>query len=86
MRQPDRDAGSPVPGPVERQLTRSLRRHGRGHDLKVSVLLHHYEHMSYRDIAAVAGCSERGVGTRLYRARQQLRRDLAQFFQEEPES
>jgi RNA polymerase sigma-70 factor (ECF subfamily) len=56
------------------------------HDLKVSVLLHHYEHLSYREIAAVAGCSERGVETRLYRARQQLRRDLAQFFHEEPES
>lgn len=43
------------------------------HDLKITLLLHHYEHQSYRDIAAIAGCSERGVETRLYRARQQLR-------------
>jgi RNA polymerase sigma-70 factor (ECF subfamily) len=50
------------------------------HDLKVSVLLHHYEHLSYREIAAISGCSERGVETRLYRARQQLRQDLAKFF------
>ena len=48
------------------------------HDLKVTLLLHHYEHQSYREIAAIAGCSERGVETRLYRARQQLRTLLAQ--------
>jgi RNA polymerase sigma-70 factor (ECF subfamily) len=52
------------------------------HDLKVSVLLHHYEHLSYREIAAIAKCSERGVETRLYRARLQLRQHLAGFFQE----
>jgi RNA polymerase sigma-70 factor, ECF subfamily len=53
-----------------------------GHDLKVSVLLHHYQHLSYREIAEITGCSERGVETRLYRARQQLRKQLAGFFQE----
>jgi len=52
------------------------------HELKVAVLLHHYEHLSYREIAAIAGCSERGVETRLYRARQQLRRNLASFLRE----
>jgi RNA polymerase sigma-70 factor (ECF subfamily) len=52
------------------------------HDLKVSVLLHHYEHLSYREIAAISHCSERGVETRLYRARQQLREELAGFFRE----
>lgn len=52
------------------------------HDLKASVLLHHYEHLSYRQIAAITGCSERGVETRLYRARQQLRQELAGFFSE----
>ena len=43
------------------------------HDLKITLLLHHFEHLSYREISVVAGCSERGVETRLYRARQQLR-------------
>jgi RNA polymerase sigma factor (sigma-70 family) len=43
------------------------------HDQKTVVLLHHYEHLSYREIAVVVGCSERGVETRLYRARQALR-------------
>ena len=46
-------------------------------DLKTAVLLHHYEGWSYREIAALARCSERGVETRLYRARQLLREELA---------
>ncbi len=54
------------------------------HDLKASVLLHHYEQLSYREIAQIAGCSERGVETRLYRARLQLRRHLAGHFGESP--
>lgn len=52
------------------------------HDLKVTVLLHHYENLSYREIAAITQCSERGVETRLYRARQQLRTILAGFIRE----
>jgi RNA polymerase sigma-70 factor (ECF subfamily) len=52
------------------------------HDLKVTVLLHHYEHLSYCEIASITHCSERGVETRLYRARQRLRRDLAGFLRE----
>lgn len=52
------------------------------HDLKVTVLLHHYEHLSYREIADITQCSERGVETRLYRARAQLRQNLASLIQE----
>jgi RNA polymerase sigma-70 factor (ECF subfamily) len=47
------------------------------HDWKSAVLLHHYEGWSYAEIAAASGCSPRGVETRLYRAREQLRRELA---------
>jgi RNA polymerase sigma-70 factor, ECF subfamily len=54
------------------------------HDLKVSVLLHHYERLSYKEIAAITHCSERGVETRLYRARLQLKLDLSRYFQESP--
>lgn len=43
------------------------------HDQRTALLLHHFEHLSYREIATVVGCSERGVETRLYRARQTLR-------------
>ncbi len=52
------------------------------HDLKVAVLLHHYQNLSYREIADISGCSERGVETRLYRARQQLRQGLNGFIRE----
>lgn len=47
------------------------------HELKAALLLHHYDRLSYREIAEIVGCSERGVETRLYRARQQLRTLLA---------
>jgi RNA polymerase sigma-70 factor (ECF subfamily) len=53
------------------------------HDLKTALLLHQYERLSYREIAQIVGCSERGVETRLYRARQQLRTELA-FLRTEP--
>lgn len=52
------------------------------HDQKTVVLLHHYEQLSYREIAAVVGCSERGVETRLYRARQALRTILRPLLSE----
>ncbi len=52
------------------------------HDLKVTLLLHHYDRLPYREIAAILHCSPRGVETRLYRARQQLRQALAGFIHE----
>lgn len=52
------------------------------HDLRSTLLLHHYERLSYREIAAITGCSERGVETRLYRARDYLRGELAAFMSE----
>lgn len=52
------------------------------HDLKVAMLLHHYEHLSYREIAEITHCSERGVETRLYRARQHLRQLLGHLIRE----
>lgn len=45
-------------------------------DLREAILLSEYEHMSYQEIAAVAGCSAKAVETRLYRARQHLRERL----------
>jgi RNA polymerase sigma-70 factor (ECF subfamily) len=49
---------------------------GLAHELKTTLLLCHYERLSHREIGAVLGCSERGIETRLRRARQQLRADL----------
>lgn len=50
------------------------------HDQRTAFLLHAYENLGYREIAGVLGCSERGVETRLYRARQALRAQLAPLF------
>ena len=52
------------------------------HDLKTTLLLHHYEQLGYREIGQITGCSERGVETRLYRARQYLRTRLSPFLRE----
>lgn len=46
------------------------------HDLRTAILLHHYEDLSYKEIAAIVGCSVRGVETRLYRARKLLKSRL----------
>ena len=50
------------------------------HDLKVTLLLYHYEQLGYRAIGEITGCSERGVETRLYRAKQRLRAELSTVF------
>lgn len=47
------------------------------HDLRVTLLLHYYDQLSYREVGEIIGCSERGVETRLYRARQQMKQELA---------
>jgi RNA polymerase sigma-70 factor (ECF subfamily) len=54
------------------------------HDLKVTLLLHYFDHLSYREIADVVGCSERGVETRLYRARNKLKSELGTFLEVAP--
>jgi RNA polymerase sigma-70 factor (ECF subfamily) len=54
------------------------------HDLRTAFLLHHYEQLRYQEIAEIVGCSERGVETRLYRARQRLRQSLAHLWEETP--
>ncbi len=46
------------------------------HDQKTILILHHYEQMSLREIAAIVGCSEKGVENRLYRTRRRLRMKL----------
>jgi len=46
------------------------------HDLRTTLLLYEYEGLSYREIAEVVGCSEKGVESRLSRARTRLRKIL----------
>ena len=50
------------------------------HEQRSAFLLHAYEALSYREIADILGCSERGVETLLYRARQTLRGKLTSLF------
>lgn len=47
------------------------------HDLRTALLLYEYEELSYREIAAVVGCSEKGVESRLVRARIKLKKRLS---------
>jgi RNA polymerase sigma-70 factor, ECF subfamily len=39
------------------------------HQLKAALLLYYYQDLSYKEIAAALGCSERCIETRLYRAK-----------------
>ena len=51
-------------------------------DLRLTVLLFEFDELSYRDIAAIVGCSERGIETRLARARVRLRSSLGSLWEE----
>ena len=46
------------------------------HDLRTAILLFEYEALSHAEIAQVLACSPKAVETRLYRARQILRKKL----------
>jgi len=56
------------------------------HNLKTALLLYQYEEMSYKEIAAIAGCSVKAVETRLYRARNLLKEKLKGFLKTEKPS
>ncbi len=56
---------------------------GLPHDLKTAMLLHHFEGLSYKEISEVAGCSVRGVETRLYRARKLIRKRIEKTLSED---
>lgn len=83
-------ADTPRPSaPLERdealdELSRAIDR--LPHDLKTTVILHHYDGLSYQEIGDITGCSVRGVETRLYRAKQKLREDLASYLKETTQS
>lgn len=47
-------------------------------DLKTAVILHYYQHMSYKEIAAATGISRAGVETRLRRARAAMKKHVLQ--------
>jgi len=47
------------------------------HELRTTLILFEYEELTYREIAAIVGCSEKGVESRLLRARTKLRKQLS---------
>jgi RNA polymerase sigma-70 factor (ECF subfamily) len=49
-------------------------------DQRTAIVLAEYHDQSHAEIAAIMGCSEKSVESRLYRARQTLRRALAPLF------
>ena len=51
-------------------------------DFREVVLLREYEHLSYEEIAGVLGCTVQTVKTRLFRARNLLRRRLSNYLEE----
>ena len=51
------------------------------HEQKTILILHHYEKMSLREVAAIVGCSEKGVENRLYRTRRRLRSRMKPFLE-----
>ena len=48
-------------------------------DLRTAVILAEYEDQSHAEIAAALGCSPKAVESRLYRAREKLRRALSSW-------
>ena len=74
---------SPRPGPAEQMETAERAatvRHAVAQlpaELREPLLLAEYEELSHQEIGAILGCSPKAVEMRVYRARQQLRKDLA---------
>jgi RNA polymerase sigma-70 factor (ECF subfamily) len=54
------------------------------HELRTALLLYEYENLTYREIATIVGCSEKGVESRLVRARTLLRKKLSRLLEIEP--
>ena len=76
-----RDDNSPADALREQEKVSAVRRaiDSLPHDLRVATLLFEYEDLSHAEIAVVLDCSPKAVETRLYRARQQLRRALEAY-------
>ena len=70
---------SPAQAAEQREQAETIRKQIQAlpHDLKSAILLFEYEDLSHQEIADVLGCSVKAVETRLYRARNILRKKLA---------
>lgn len=77
-----------MPPPNEQSLTGELGRQiqdavgGLPYDQRLVFVLREYQGLDYREIGQVVGCSEGTVKSRLYRAKEALRRALRQYVQQ----
>lgn len=69
-------------GKERRQIVRQALKRLTGRDAEI-LLLKYHERWSYRQIAAVLGISEGAVDARVFRARQRLRHELSDYFNDE---
>jgi len=82
---PRREAVSTDAGPGDRvesaERAAAVRKaiHELPTDLRTAVLLFEYEHRSHAEIAAIESTTPKAIETRLYRARQHLRKRLSRF-------
>lgn len=69
---------SPAASAERRELAEAVREQVQRlpHDLRTAVLLSEYEQLSHAEIAEILGCTPKAVETRLYRARERLRKSL----------
>lgn len=77
---PSPDA-SPADTAAGNDLASAVKQHVQAlpHDLRTAILLFEYENLSHQEIAVALGCSAKAVETRLYRAREILRRSLSRW-------
>jgi RNA polymerase sigma-70 factor, ECF subfamily len=72
---------SPADSAERHDLASAVREHIQNlpHNLKTTVLLFEYQDLGYDEIASTLGCTSKAVETRLYRARQLLRKSLSRW-------
>lgn len=77
-RQLEEPSPSPAENAVDRETAEAVKREIQllPHDLRVAVILSVYDERSHEEIGEVLGCSAKAVESRLYRAREALRKAL----------
>ncbi len=76
------ESGDQSPGPeelcVERERLKNLRRAvgGLPEGYRMALVLHHYQELSYREVAEIMELPEKTVATRIHRAKKMLREQL----------
>lgn len=85
MRVADEKAGAPSSAIEQQEMVRAVRAslEKLPENQRAAVLLSQYHEMSYRDVGESLGISEKAVKSMMARAREQMRKKLLPFLQEE---